>query len=179
TLPTLTARGRPAAEGRSWWRGLWSVPLLGTLSVALAAPDLQGASVCLSPMLTVLVGSENDMKLAGLADRAYAETRTLLRAAGVAYHEDQLCKRASASLTLSLSVRPMRGSSALETQVSAHVDDGSTAQPNSWLNSGGLRWSAVKYGQVGPREAEVTARLLQDTRTLLGQLVNTWKAVNR
>ncbi|GGO31690.1 hypothetical protein GCM10008949_28070 [Deinococcus humi] len=154
---------------------------LGTLSGALAAPapGLKGATLCLSPTITVTLGNDTDIRLAGLADRLYAEARALLRAGGVKYSEEQVCRQASAELTLSVSVVPGGGGLGSETRVSARVDDESADGPNTWLSSSVLRWSAVKYGSARLREPEVTARLSGDTRTLLGQLVNDWKAANR
>ncbi|MBB5363866.1 hypothetical protein [Deinococcus humi] len=125
------------------------------------------------------LGNDTDIRLAGLADRLYAEARALLRAGGVKYSEEQVCRQASAELTLSVSVVPGGGGLGSETRVSARVDDESADGPNTWLSSSVLRWSAVKYGSARLREPEVTARLSGDTRTLLGQLVNDWKAANR
>lgn len=156
--------------------------VLGALSTALAAPapDLKGATLCLSPLITVSVTVESGLplRLTGLDAQVYDEVKARLGAGGVRYREEHVCSRANASLALSLRVRPTRGGSALETQVSTYIRDETGSGAGSWLG-GELRWSAVGYGKVNPTEAGVRAELLADTRASLGQLVNDWKAVNR
>lgn len=155
---------------------------LTALPAALAAPapDLRGATLCLSPMTTVFISAESGLPvgLSTLETQVYAELKSVLRAGGVKYREEHVCKQASADLTLALTVRPIRGSPAVETQVSARVEDETGPGASFWLG-GELRWSAVAYGKVGPAEAEVRAELLTDTRSLLTRLVGEWKAANR
>lgn len=182
-----TAQGRASADPcrgerrRGPFRPLPAL-VLGALSTALAAPapDLKGATLCLSPLITVSVTVESGLplRLTGLDAQIYDEIKARLGAGGVKYREEHVCSRANASLALSLRVRPTRGSSALETQVSTFVRDETGPGAGSWLG-GELRWSAVGYGKVNPTEAGVRAELLGDTRASLGQLVNDWKAANR
>lgn len=173
---------RPMGATGRRFGGLAVATLVAALSGARAAPapDLKGATLCLSPLLSVsvTVDSGASLKLAGLDTQVYAEARRLLRAGGVPYQEAQVCRRSSAGLSLSVRVRPIQGSAALETQVSASVEDGRAPGGSSWLG-GRLRWSAVEYGQVSPTAAKVTAGLWKDTRASLGRLVDDWQAANR
>lgn len=175
------SRSQPACGAGRRIRGLAVAVVLAAFPFARAvpAPDLKGATLCLSPLVSVFVTVESGagLKLAGLEPQVYAEARRLLRAGGVPIHEAQVCRRSSAGFNLSLRVRPIQGSAALETQMSASVEDGS-AGAGSWLG-GTLRWSAVEYGQVNPTAAEVTAELWRGTRASLKRLVDEWKAANR
>ncbi|SMB82897.1 hypothetical protein [Deinococcus hopiensis] len=164
--------------------GPWRLPValaLCTLPTSLAAPPpgLRGATLCVSPMLTVSVTAESGIavKLTGLDAQIYAQVKTLLRAGGVKYREQEVC-RSNADLNVSLRLRSIRGSPTVETQVSAYVEDEADWESTSWLG-GQRRWSAVNYGEVNPAEAEVRSGLLKHTSTSLKQLVNDWKAANR
>ncbi|MFC4454241.1 hypothetical protein [Deinococcus sonorensis] len=151
-----------------------------TTPLAAAAPDLKGATLCLSPETTIFVMVEDGvpLKLTGLENQLYVELKKVLRTGAVTYQDATACSRSSANLTLSLRVRPIQGSSALETQVSTRVQDSTSPGATSWMG-GEYRWSTVEYGKVSPGKAEVTAELLNGTRTSLSRLVNAWKAANR
>ena len=100
---------------------------LSALPTALSvpAPDLKGATLCLTPLTTVWVDVEGDLALGltRLNDQLYAEIKALLRAGGVKYREEKDCRRSNAALTFAHRVRPVQGSPAAETQVSTYVED--------------------------------------------------------
>ncbi|PYE53789.1 hypothetical protein [Deinococcus yavapaiensis] len=180
--PTPFASSRPVSPRSNLLRHLPAALSFGVLSTAFAAPgvDLKGAVLCLSPLLTVTASTEAGltMSLVGLDGQAYADVKTLLRAGGVRYREEHVCKKSDASLNMVLEVRPIRGSASVETRVSTYVENETKPGASSWLG-GELRWSAVSYGKVNPTEAEVRADLLKNTRSLLNRLVSDWKSSNR
>ena len=173
---------RPLPVERAVVRG-WSLLValcVGTLLPGLADPaqSLNQALICLSPTTVRVTGMPGSASNT-VAERAYIQVKALLRAGGVPFREVQSCGKADADLTLSLTVRPISGNAAMETQISGRVDDRSNARPNTWVSNDVLRWSAVNFGEAPPRETELTAHLLEDTRVVLTGLVRDWKAANR
>lgn len=154
---------------------LSSFVLVSNAFALSASPsNLGGLDLCLSQKNTVTLGIEGagKMDLKGIADRAYIQTKQMLQAHGVKFHEAAGCSDSASAFYLVFNATAASADGIRAFLVQGSVSDWTNANYQTYVDV----WSSAHYGFAD--DSELTADLVDESKAVLGDFMNDWKAAN-